>query len=99
MEKDRSLMHRLMAEAAAKGDAVLWFNELYRQSGDDLDLIPWADLEPNPQLAKWLEREKPDGVGKTALDVGCGLGDNAEHLAQFGFTVTAFDVAPGAIEW
>lgn len=31
--------------------------------------------------------------------MGCGLGDNAEALGQLGYEVTAFDLAPTAIEW
>ncbi len=31
--------------------------------------------------------------------LGCGLGDDAEKLAELGFKVTAFDVSPTAIEW
>ena len=34
-----------------------------------------------------------------ALDVGCGLGDNAAALARAGFEVTAFDISPTAIDW
>ena len=38
-------------------------------------------------------------AGLRALDVGCGLGDNAEALAAAGATVTAFDLVPRAIDW
>ena len=31
--------------------------------------------------------------------VACGVGDDAEYLASHGWDVTAFDVAPTAIEW
>jgi len=33
-----------------------------------------------------------------AIDLGCGVGDNAIFLAQHGFTVTGVDFAPSAIE-
>lgn len=33
-----------------------------------------------------------------AIDLGCGVGDNAIFLAQHGFTVTAIDYSPAAIE-
>jgi SAM-dependent methyltransferase len=31
--------------------------------------------------------------------IGCGLGDNAEFLAERGFAVTAFDISPTAVDW
>ena len=34
----------------------------------------------------------------SALDLGCGVGDNAIFLAQHGFTVTGVDFADAAIE-
>jgi SAM-dependent methyltransferase len=38
-------------------------------------------------------------TGLTALDVGCGLGDNAECLAAAGAKVTAFDLVAEAVAW
>jgi hypothetical protein len=49
------------------------------------EAIPWADLEPNPHLLSWLEANPTDGRGRRALKVGCGLGDDAEALAELGF--------------
>lgn len=92
-------MQHLMAVAAASSDVTDWFECLYSQAKGQVGLIPWADLEPNSKLAVWLQRENPQSEARMALDVGCGIGDNAEYLAQYGFTVTAFDVAPTAIEW
>ncbi|HEY0637567.1 MAG TPA: class I SAM-dependent methyltransferase [Pseudonocardiaceae bacterium] len=37
--------------------------------------------------------------GRTALVIGCGLGDDAEEVARRGWRVTAFDAAPTAIRW
>ena len=36
-------------------------------------------------------------TGKKALTIGCGLGDDAEQLAEWGFSTTAFDVSETAI--
>ncbi len=57
--------------------------------------MPWADLRPNPHLVTWplLDQRHP----KSALVVGCGLGDDAEWLAARGLAVTAFDIAPSAV--
>jgi SAM-dependent methyltransferase len=85
----------LAGESIARGDAVGWFESLYAEAGRGEASVPWADLAPNPHVVAWLERERPP-PGR-ALDVGCGLGDNAEDLARRGFDVVAFDVAPSAV--
>jgi 2-polyprenyl-3-methyl-5-hydroxy-6-metoxy-1,4-benzoquinol methylase len=36
-------------------------------------------------------------AGKSALVTGCGLGDDAEQLAAWGFRATAFDISETAI--
>ena len=77
---------------------MAWFEELYAQvESSGLSAVPWADLEPNPNLVAWLDREDVDCSGKSALVVGCGLGDDAEELSRRGFQVTAFDVSGSAI--
>jgi len=90
---------RELAEAALRrGEPLGWFEELYAEvETGGLSAVPWADLEPNPNLVVWLDRRGIDGRGKRALKVGCGLGDDAEELARREFEVTAFDVSPSAI--
>jgi 2-polyprenyl-3-methyl-5-hydroxy-6-metoxy-1,4-benzoquinol methylase len=73
------------------------FESIYARAGADLDSIPWADLGPNQALVNWLT-SRPGAEGAPALVVACGLGDDAEELAARGFSVTAFDVSPTAIE-
>lgn len=87
------------AKAPGGGDPYRrdWFNAVYDLAGDDPAAVPWAGLEPHPLLAQWLVARSLDG--QRALDVGCGLGDNAEALAAAGGSVTAFDLASGAIDW
>jgi 2-polyprenyl-3-methyl-5-hydroxy-6-metoxy-1,4-benzoquinol methylase len=82
-----------------RGDELNWFEALYAGAKQDAGHIPWADLAVNPLLVDWLEREKPDGTGKRAVVIGCGLGDDAEALTEHGYDVTAFDISPSAIEW
>lgn len=98
MSTKRDEMRRLAGAALARGDATGWFEELYRRAGADWSRVPWADLVPNPLLVEWLAGPDAAGLRGRALVVGCGYGDDAELLAGAGFAVTAFDVAPTAIE-
>jgi SAM-dependent methyltransferase len=99
MTSAREQARQLAQQYIADGKPLDWFEVLYANAQGDETLISWADMEPNPNLTVWAEREKLTGAGKRALVVGCGLGDDAEYLARLGFTVTAFDVAPTAIDW
>lgn len=96
---DREFIRSIAREHLSRGDATGWFDRLYQHAAGDADALPWADREPNPHLIAWLDREKVRGDGKTALVVGCGLGDDAEALAARGFATTAFDISPTAIDW
>jgi SAM-dependent methyltransferase len=76
-----------------------WFDAVYATAGDDPAQIPWADLAPHPLLAGWLANAKAPADGLRALDVGCGLGDNAAAIAVKGWRVTGFDLSPHAVRW
>jgi SAM-dependent methyltransferase len=91
-------VRRLANESIARGDATGWFEELYQNAGGRWDRIPWADLVPNPYLIEWLDTAEAEDCGKTALVVGCGLGDDAEALAERGYDVVAFDISATAVE-
>jgi SAM-dependent methyltransferase len=95
----RNRARELAQTHVAQGDAVGWFEPLYAEAEGDPARVPWADLKPNPNLVEWVEREAIRGDGRTALVVGCGLGDDAEFLAARGFRVMAFDIAPSAVAW
>ena len=95
---DRSPARVLAQKHLARGDPLGWFEPLYAGAGADPAAVPWADLRPNPNLVEWLDA-RPSPSGRTALVVGCGLGDDAEELARRGLRVAAFDISPTAIAW
>ncbi len=57
---------------------------------------PWEEAEPWRGLGDVLERFV--GAGASVLDVGCGLGTNALHLAALGYRVLGIDVSTTAIQ-
>lgn len=93
--KDKTI--RLSESYAEKGDPNGWFEEFYSGAEGDIHNVYWADLAPNPVLVDWLEKH-PTPPGARAVTVGCGLGDDSELLAKYGYAVTAFDISPTAIE-
>lgn len=95
----RENARRIASEFAERGDAIGWFDALYRWAAGNNELIPWADLEPNKFFRAWAEKTRLAGKGQKALVIGCGLGDDARFLHDLGFDVTAFDISPTAIEW
>ena len=94
---DRARARALAAEYLAKGDPTGWFEQLYQEAERGQTTIPWADLRPNPNLVEFWAYHPIPAPGKTALKIGCGLGDDAEQLAAWGFQTTAFDISESAI--
>ncbi|WP_027342246.1 class I SAM-dependent methyltransferase [Hamadaea tsunoensis] len=83
------------AETAA---ATGWFEPLYADAGHGRAVVPWDAGGPSPYLTEWARAAGLDGKGAPALVVGCGLGDDAAYVAGLGFSVTAFDISPTAVE-
>ncbi len=88
---------RLAAGSLARGDPVGWFERLYAEAGAGEALVPWGGA-PSRLLAEWARQRGLRGLGRRALVVGCGLGDDAEYVAALGFDTVAFDVASSAIQ-
>ncbi|MGK7934025.1 MAG: class I SAM-dependent methyltransferase [Microcystaceae cyanobacterium] len=98
LEELRQKVQKLALAYQEKGDATGWFETLYQQAQGNSSQIPWAKLIPHPSLQNWLNTTSIV-ENKTALVIGCGLGDDAEALAQKGYSVKAFDISPSAIAW
>jgi SAM-dependent methyltransferase len=70
----------------------LLFKTFYR-----LGFVPW-DGHPLPtSLRDLIEGENALAPG-TALDIGCGTGDNSIYLAKHGWQVTAVDFVAKAVD-
>ena len=96
LELLRARILEMAREAESKSDPLIWFEELYKSSEGNEEMIPWSNGEPNHLLVEWLEDKPPQG---RALVVGCGLGEDAAYLSELGWKVTAFDISPTAIRW
>ena len=87
------------------GDDFAWFDALYESAEGRRGFIPWSEAAPRFKLIDWLSSRRADlsKIGDAprlrAIDVGCGLGDNASCLAAAGYDVTAFDISAHAVEW
>ncbi len=92
---DPAYQGRLGADPIRKG----WFEAVYATAEGDPAQVPWADLKPHPLTAAWVAAQGGALQGREVLDVGCGLGDNAEGFAAAGARVTAFDLVPAAVAW
>jgi SAM-dependent methyltransferase len=88
----------LAAEAIGAGDPTAWFEQLYLAAEAGEEVVPWDRGEPHPMLVEWARERALDGRGRSALVVGCGLGEDAEYIAGLGFDTTAFDIAPTAVQ-
>ncbi|WP_030566630.1 class I SAM-dependent methyltransferase [Streptomyces aureocirculatus] len=90
------LLDGLFAPGADRwtADAANWWDGFY---ADRSKPVPFFVAKPDESLASYLTRGLVE-PGR-ALDLGCGPGRNALHLAAHGFAVDAVDVSPGALSW
>ncbi len=101
LERRGKAQRQLDNLTGAKGgdheDRHSWFEQVYERAEGDPAAVPWADLKPKDVLVDWLAANS--GEGRRALDIACGLGDNAEAIAAADWKTSAFDLASGAIDW
>jgi SAM-dependent methyltransferase len=95
LDASRAFARRLAADSIASGNDTGWFETLYAAAGQGTVEVPWADLAPNQGLVSALAGARGGG---RAIVTGCGLGDDAEHVASLGFATVAFDVSPTAVD-
>ena len=95
---DRRIARELARQSLNRGDPVGWFEELYQLGEKDPSAIPWSGDSPNPHLVEWSRTRSRPASGHRALVIGCGYGVDAEWLAGCGYSVTAFDISPTAID-
>lgn len=98
-EEGRRMADALRAECQAAGNPSGWFDACYRAAEGDPWLVPWGHQIARPELVDWVGRQDAERLEGRALDIACGLGDNAALLARSGFDVTAFDISETAVAW
>ena len=77
----------------ARGANRGYFRQAYR-TGDH----GWAVDTPSPYAVRFLKRLKRLAPAGKLLDIGCGEGRHAIAAATLGFTVTAIDYEPLALD-
>lgn len=80
----------------AHNKATEWFDALYQDNKNTHENIPWAKKDVNPLLQTHIDETK--GHFRSALVIGCGLGDDAKALEDAGYAVTAIDVSQTALQ-
>ena len=98
-EEGRHRADALRKKFVETGNPMGWFEAIYEQAGGEAALVPWGHEVARPELVEWIGKLPARRRQGRALDIGCGLGDNAACLAQAGFRVTAFDLSQTAVGW
>jgi SAM-dependent methyltransferase len=98
MKEFDPIAYKKMVRAYQEDDNPLgWFDSIYTDAEGDFSAVFWADLKPSSYLIKWLNNCVFKHLGRKAIVIGCGVGDDAEALSKAGYEVTAFDISPEAI--
>ncbi|MGW8486508.1 class I SAM-dependent methyltransferase [Streptomyces sp. NPDC055886] len=91
-----ALMDGLFAPGADRwtGEGASWWDDFY---ADRSKAVPFFADKPDENLDAYL-RQGLVAPGRV-LELGCGPGRNALHLASLGFEVDAVDLSPAALAW
>lgn len=81
-----------------RDEPTAWFENIYKEAQGDYKAVFWADLKPSPYLVDWVKKHPIKKQNPKAIVIGCGVGDDSEALAEYGYEVTAFDISPSAID-
>lgn len=82
------------ADRWTSGAGSGWWDRFY---ADRDRKVPFFVAKPDENLVSYLDRGLI--TPGRALDLGCGAGRNAIHLAAAGFAVDAVDLSPTALTW
>lgn len=77
------------------------FEAMYAHANGEAERVPWCRAHACPRLIEWLNTHAPRVVrpGCRAVVVGAALGDDVAELAERGYDVMGFDIAPTAVRW
>ncbi|MDI3403749.1 class I SAM-dependent methyltransferase [Streptomyces cavernicola] len=93
------VLDRLFADGGAdrwtEESGASWWDGFYANRNRP---IPFFVDKPDENLAAYLDRGLIAAPGRV-LELGCGPGRNAVHLASRGFAVDAVDLSPAAVAW
>lgn len=96
-EFDPIAYKQMVKEYQENDKPTAWFDSIYTDAQGDYKAVFWADLEPSPYLLEWLEKNPKPSKQKKAIVVGCGVGDDAQALSDYGYEVIGFDISTEAI--
>ena len=98
MNKHDPIKYKKMVKSYQDNDDPTgWFESIYKNANGNYKDVFWADLEPNPYLVEWVNKNHIKNKPSKAIVIGCGVGDDCEFLSQNGYEVIGFDISPSAI--
>ena len=66
LEDIRIKIQRMAELAEVNGEPLAWFEELYENANRESEDVPWARMEPHPQMVEWIAN-RPEINGSIVL--------------------------------